>query len=154
MKYTITLLFFVILTLVSAANESSTKETTKTKTGTVIVKISNLENDEGIVFAHIYEPDKGFPAECEKAVKKQTTPINNGQATLIFENIPFGEYAVTTHHDKNENRQMDKNMLGMPTEGFGISNNVKLFMSLPKFDKCKFTLDKKKMEIEIEMKYL
>ena len=44
--------------------------------------------------------------------------------TVVFENLKPGKYAVSVLHDANKNKDLDKNKLGIPKEGFGFSNNV------------------------------
>ena len=50
-----------------------------------------------------------------------------------FENIPAGSYAVAVLHDENKNEKMDFNLVGIPKEAYGFSNNAKGFMAPPKF---------------------
>jgi uncharacterized protein (DUF2141 family) len=54
--------------------------------------------------------------------------------------IQQGEYAIALYHDKNNNAVCDSNFFGIPTEGFGFSNNVRPFLSAPSFRKAKINL--------------
>jgi uncharacterized protein (DUF2141 family) len=47
---------------------------------------------------------------------------------------------------------MNKNMLGIPKEGYGVSNNVKNLMSAPSFKEAKFT-HKSFSELNIDLNY-
>ena len=124
------------------------------KTGKVIVKVEKLRNDKGIVRSHIYNIPSTFPRETEKALKKAAVKIKDKSATITFDNLPYGTYAVDIHHDENNDGNMNRSFLGYPKEGFGLSNNPKLSLSVPNFDQCKFTLNDTVKIITIYVKYL
>ena len=44
-------------------------------------------------------------------------------------------------HDVNGNRNLDKNLLGIPTEPFGFSGNKSIFRGLPSFEEAAFEVD-------------
>lgn len=119
---------------------------------TIIIK--GLKNNHGKVFAHLFKVDTGFPKDSENAFVWDTASINGTTAIIYFYNIPYGTYALTSHHDENNNDKMDRNLLGMPTEGFGLSNNVKILFSVPDFEECSFSVDSSKKTIIIYTKYL
>ena len=47
----------------------------------------------------------------------------DGRETYVIEDIPAGEYALMVYFDENDNLEMDKNFIGIPTEPLGFSNN-------------------------------
>jgi len=68
-------------------------------------------------------------------------------------NIPFGEYAIKVFHDEDSDDKIDTNFIGIPTESYGFSNNVKGFFGLPGFEKAKFHFNKQDMQIEIKLNF-
>ncbi len=71
---------------------------------------------------------------------QKTAIISNNSATVTFDNIPVGWYAVNILHDENENRKIDKGFV-MPKEGIGFSNYSSIGLTnRPKFEKAKFEL--------------
>jgi uncharacterized protein (DUF2141 family) len=126
--------------------------------GSIEVIIENLDCNDGTVLSQLfysgYNSSADFPTLSEKAYRKNSSIIRNKQVRLVYESVPYGSYAVTVHHDINNNGKMDRNILGMPTEPFGLSNNPRLMFSLPSFDDCKFELDSKLTSIHIVMKKL
>ena len=58
----------------------------------------------------------------------------------VFENVPVGNYAVSVIHDANSNNKFDTNFMGIPTEGYGASQNKLPFAAAPKFDANKFSV--------------
>ncbi len=58
----------------------------------------------------------------------------------VFDTMPAGEYAVSVVHDANGNRKVNRSFFGFPKEGVGFSNDQKVVMSAPRYDKSKFPL--------------
>jgi uncharacterized protein (DUF2141 family) len=59
---------------------------------------------------------------------------------VTLKDLPAGEYAFAVYHDANSNGKMDKNLLGMPTEDYAFSNNVRGKMGPPSYDSARFSL--------------
>lgn len=69
-----------------------------------------------------------------------------------FTDLPAGEYALLVFHDKNSNRQLDKNFIGIPIESIGFSNEYDP-RGPPQFDRARFVLgvgDSARMEVSLE----
>ncbi|MBO6573680.1 DUF2141 domain-containing protein [bacterium] len=52
-------------------------------------------------------------------------PVDSTTIIWTQEMLPFGEYAIAVYHDKNENGKIDTNLLGIPKEDYGFSNNAR-----------------------------
>ena len=63
--------------------------------------------------------------------------ISGKKAKVIFTKIPYGTYAISAFYDENGNGKLDYNILGIPKESAGISNN---YSGFPKWEKSKFEL--------------
>ena len=51
-----------------------------------------------------------------------------------------GDYVALTFHDKNRNGKLDSNLLGVPVESFGFSNDVRpQMLPIPKSPTWKAT---------------
>lgn len=59
-------------------------------------------------------------------------------ATLIFEGIAAGRYAIQLFSDLNGNGQLDSSPRGMPLEPVGFSNNPPLLRGKPSVTECVF----------------
>lgn len=72
----------------------------------------------------------------------------------VFEKLPPGTYAIAVHHDENDNRKLDTNLLGIPQEGYGVSNNHIPALSAPTWQESKFTVEAgKTVELSIALRY-
>ena len=61
-----------------------------------------------------------------------------GATNVTLEAPGAGTYAIVIYHDENANTDMDTTFIGYPTEGFGFSNNPKLFLAPPSHDEAAF----------------
>lgn len=121
--------------------------------GNIKVNIDNLRNSEGFVGVALFVARDGFPDKSEHALVGKRVPAGD-HCVVMFENVPYGCYAVSVLHDENSNGKMDKTFIGIPKEGFGTSNNPKIRMGPPSFAESKFELDSKELTLHINMNYL
>jgi uncharacterized protein (DUF2141 family) len=124
------------------------------QSGNVVVKFTGLRNSKGKIAVAVYKSPDGFPSRPEKVYKGQVVPIDDKTAQCIFENLPYGEYAMVFFHDENENRNLDTNFIGIPVEGYGVSNNPRSFFGPPKFEDAAFKVNSPLTTIVLEAKYL
>lgn len=103
---------------------------------TIIVK--NTADNQGTVRAALYKTPKEFP--MGKVFKIVEGKIKDNRSVMTFDNLPEGEYAVAILHDRNDNKKMDYNFLGIPTEGYGFSNNIKAVLSASSFEQAKVVI--------------
>jgi uncharacterized protein (DUF2141 family) len=121
-------------------------------TGCIRVSVSNLRNVNGLVGVALFRTNKGFPDKTEGAIEGKSFSAKAGEE-IVFDNLPYGTYAISVLHDENGNRKMDKNFIGIPKEGFGTSNNPKIRRGPPSFDESRVTLDRKNLDLKIDMNY-
>jgi len=107
--------------------------------GSITIQLTDMKADNSgqLVFLLFNDAD-GFPNEQELAVQKASQPKTASTATFTFKNIPYGKYAVAVFWDKNDNGELDRNLLGIPKEPVGASNMVSF--GRPNFSKCAFEL--------------
>jgi len=75
------------------------------------------------------------------------------QARCDFLDIPPGTYALAVIHDEDMNGMLDTNWLGVPTEGFGFSNDAKGTVGAPSFSAASFPYDGRNLGLTIGLHY-
>lgn len=105
------------------------------------IRITGISSCQGNIMLAIYDNESHF-MNIGQAVAKEA--INWAAAdcasTMVYRiAIPYGQYAVVVYHDANANGILDKNGLGVPTEIWGVSNNVRPFLRSPNFSECAIT---------------
>lgn len=131
----------IVLVLVTFFTISSTMAQTPRGSYTVRVEAHNFRNSEGVAQFALYNEDGAIPDEkLKRYYRKETGKIVHGTASVNFDNIPKGRYAVTVLHDENRNGEIDKTLF-FPKEGFGLTNFEKISLSnRPDFSKASFVL--------------
>ncbi len=97
------------------------------KQGTLKLEIDDFKNDEGLALAILYNySDEIADKKIHKvqSFQKASSKILERNAEVVFQNIPFGDYAVVVVHDENANGKPD-HFIALPVEDFGFSNNYK-----------------------------
>ena len=119
-------------------------------TGTLTVRFENLETTGGTVRLALYDRREHFMVE-EKA-RLYNFKIKNGQ-TLEAElpGLAHGTYAFAVFQDENENKQLDKNLLGVPVEAYGFSKPSPSKWRLPKFDEVKFEISQPAQQLTVRL---
>ncbi len=144
----------LILILFFGISVFANNKTAKSGRGTLIVEVVSLKSNKGIIRSHLYDNSSDFPTSCRNAVMKNTSSeLSNHKAIIVYKDVPYGEYAMTTHHDENNNGKMDKTWIGMPDEGWGVSNDAEALIALPDYDDAKFVINSEKKTIKITMRY-
>ena len=120
---------------------------------TLKVTFTGLRSDAGTVLYSLYNGAEGFPSDGSKAVRVGKVSAHKGSVEVSLAGLPAGTYAVSFFHDENNNGKLDTNSFGMPTEGFGFSDNPQVMFSAPSFDDAKFSVPAAGTSIDISTKY-
>jgi len=110
------------------------------ETVAITVEIFVITPPNGQIVVGLYRNSDRFP-EPGKTFRSQTSPVTGEKMTVVFKNIPKDTYAIALYHDHNSNGQFDKNLLGIPLEAYGFSNNVSVTVTPPAFKDAAFAFD-------------
>lgn len=120
---------------------------------TLRIHASGFRNQKGGAGAAIFRSSDGWPENLNKAYTHDGGfLITDGQALLTFQ-VPAGSYGVVVLHDENQNRKLDRNFLGVPTEGFGFANNPHVFLTAPPFQSALVNVACPVTDIAVKMIY-
>jgi uncharacterized protein (DUF2141 family) len=121
---------------------------------TLTVVVSQLRNERGVVQFALYDKDGTIPDQnFQKYLKIAKSKIVHKEATVTFEQLPAGRYAVNILHDENEDGKIDKGFI-LPTEGVGFSNYETIGLTnRPKFSAASFDLNKD-LTINVKVIYM
>jgi uncharacterized protein (DUF2141 family) len=97
------------------------------------IEINELQNNDGQVLLE-------FSNEKGEKIMGFTKNIEEKKCVIVVNNLKPGKYAFKYFHDENKNENLDCNWLGIPTEGFGFSNNAKGTFGPPSFKNTIFEL--------------
>lgn len=148
----ISILFPMLIMVFSLKSFNMMKEDVP-EVGNIQVEVTGLKNAEGLLGILVFSTDDGFPSNQKKAFKEILLPVAEGKNQYTFTDLPFGDYAVAVMHDENKNNKLDTNLLGIPREGTGVSNNVRSTFGAPKFSDASFSLNNESYTTEIKVTY-
>ncbi|MBM3160994.1 MAG: DUF2141 domain-containing protein [Bacteroidetes bacterium] len=105
------------------------------------VEVKNVPNNKGTVYVGLFRPQDEWPT-YGKQFKGKVVSAVKGKTMVTFTGLSSGKYALAVYHDENKNNKLDKNLVGMPTEIYGFSNNARATFSAPEFSDAQITLTK------------
>jgi len=99
------------------------------------VNVTGIRSATGQVGCALYASERGFPMEPAVAAQRWL-PADPAGVQCRFEALAPGVYAVAVSHDLNGNRRTDTNLVGLPTEDWGVSNNIRPSLRAPRFEEA------------------
>ncbi|GAB2963875.1 hypothetical protein GCM10027048_36340 [Hymenobacter coalescens] len=102
--------------------------------------VSRLASTQAAVKLYFYNVRESFLQPKQYVFYKVVRPGGQDRITLPVE-LANGEWAVAITQDTNNNDKLDKNFVGIPTEPFAFSNNVRPRLAPPDFNDCKFVVN-------------
>jgi uncharacterized protein (DUF2141 family) len=108
---------------------------------TLVVSVVGVQDDAGFVGCALFasEAAASFPLDATRAITRRA-PARAGTLQCEFTDLPAGTYAVSAAHDRNGNGKTDRNFVGLPTEPWAVSNNVRPTLRAPAFAESALTL--------------
>lgn len=113
------------------------------------VVLENAAPNGGQVRAAIYNGAADF---LKKPLQGKGAPAPGASVTLVFKDLPAGDYAVTAFQDTNGNQKLDTSSAGLPQEPYGMSNGARgSAEGPPKFSDAAFHMDGN-MTVKVKLK--
>ena len=104
------------------------------------VRIEGVRSADGDIRVALHRRADGVDFPDSAGILKAAMRPAGKAGDLVFEGLPPGEYAVAAFHDEDRDGDLNTNLLGMPTEGYGFSNEARGTFGPPGFDAAAFTI--------------
>lgn len=115
------------------------------------VNVSGVTGGAGQVGCGLHASGAHFPIGHAGIETVWVKPSGN-TAVCVFDGVAPGTYAVAVAHDLNGNRKTDTNLLGIPTEAWGVSGNIRPALRAPRFDEAAFEIGGAPVVVNIKVK--
>ena len=99
------------------------------------VEVRGIRSADGRLYVAVHAPETKatFPdASGTIAAVQQSAHV--GALRFILRDLPPGRYAVNAFHDENDNGELDTNLVGIPSEGYGFANDPDSSFGPPDFE--------------------
>jgi uncharacterized protein (DUF2141 family) len=119
--------------------------------GSIEVTVTDIREAKGDIRVGLFNNDGSF---LKQAIDGKVVKASKDGVTVVFDNLPAGDYAVSVIHDENGNGELDSNVVGIPKEGFAFGNNAMGTFGPPSFEKAKVVVKKGVVRQELKMRYM
>lgn len=106
--------------------------------GKLEVTVKNIQELKGTIRMSVYSGEDNF---MKKNPISKEVKVTGKEVTVVFENVKPGEYAISTYHDVDDNKELDTGFMGIPQEPYGFSNDARGSFGPPSYEKAKFKVD-------------
>ncbi len=116
------------------------------------VVVHNVQSGEGQVMLGLFDSASSFPKNVARGLQAAAAARDaSGRVTLVVRNLSPGSYAVSAYHDLDANGRLNSNLLGLPSEPYGFSNNARGTMGPPPFQAAAFVVPEQGLTIELRV---
>lgn len=106
--------------------------------GDLIVVVENIKSEQGNVRAAVFNNATTF---TKTPLLGQFVSAKIGTVSIIFKDLPAGQYAVSAFQDLNGNDKLDRNFVGKPVEPYGFSRDARGTFGPPSFEEAMIQID-------------
>ncbi len=120
----------------------------------IYVNVDDVRNAQGQIATTVYadDPDRFLVKNGSLYVVR--TPAVAGTTKFCVFVPSTGVYAIAVYHDEDNSGTINRSgVLGVPTEGFGFSNNPPTLASLPVFRSVRLAVPRPNLATTIHLKY-
>ena len=113
------------------------------------IEVTNVIPDRGQVNVALHDSDATYLSRDDEPFRAHSITSESDRVAVVFDKLPRGRYAVTIYQDINGNGDLDGNLVGLPKEPYGFSNNPRMIFGPPSFKKAAFEVSE---DLSIEVK--
>ena len=117
------------------------------------VIVEGLRSADGYVSVELYPDDPKLFLGHNQQLAVAHDRLTGMEQTVCLSVPGPGYYALSVYHDENGDDQFNRNKLGIPTEGVGLSNNPRILFGLPAFEKVRFKIAQAETTMRVALKY-
>ena len=107
--------------------------------GQLTLRIHDIPAGGGRLMIAVVASEAAFDGD-QPGVASFVLPASSASVELTTSALTDGHYAVRVMHDANGNGELDSNMVGIPTEAWGFSNDASGSFGPPSWDDARFEL--------------
>ena len=102
---------------------------------TFTLVVEGVEDTVGEIRIAVFDSENRYLDEPGYA---KIVPVSDTMVEWQIDDLAYGQYAIAVYHDKNKNGKLDTNIVGIPTENYGFSNNARGKLGPASWGEAKF----------------
>ena len=105
------------------------------------IEVRGVRSGDGRVYVAVHGPESKdtFPSG-DDIVSGLREPARIGTLHFVVNDLPAGRYAVNAFHDENDNGELDTNLVGISSEGYGFANDPSTTFGPADFEEAAVTV--------------
>ena len=107
--------------------------------GVLEIRITDIRAAEGSIMMQVVDSEAAFDDQAPAAAQL-ILPAREPDVALSIDALPPGDYAMRVFHDVDGNGELDTNLVGMPAEPWGFSNDASGSFGPPSWRDARFVL--------------
>jgi uncharacterized protein (DUF2141 family) len=115
------------------------------------IQFTQVTVAKGSIMLGIYDRESAFMDPKQARLLKILPVTQTGSLELELSGLPEGSCAISAYHDVNGNGQLDKNLLGIPTEPYVFSNQARPKFRAPRWEEAKMELGKNGSRVVLKL---
>jgi uncharacterized protein (DUF2141 family) len=119
----------------------------------LLVQVNGVRSDRGALVAVLYGDNPETFLKKGARLARERTPARPGGVALCLGAPRPGTYAVAVYHDENDNGKFDRSWTGLPSEGFGVSNNPRPALRAPTLGESAVQVGTGRKVVNIDLRY-
>lgn len=126
----------------------------------VVIHLSGIQSPHGSLLVFIHDNGVSYHADDDTTARnfnpfafQKADPVVP-MTTVVFKNIPAGRYAISAYHDRDDDGHLNRMIFPfplMPSEPYGIANDVHAPLSKASFEKALVEIRPPVTEIDIRL---
>ena len=118
--------------------------------GELRITVPGVESDAGAVRVALFASADDFAND--RPVHGSSAAARVDGVHVVFPALSPGRYGITSFHDRDDDAEIDTNLMGVPTEPYGFSRNARGRFGPPSFDDLSFEVGDDDVRMEIELR--
>lgn len=106
------------------------------------IDVHGVRSGDGRIYLAVHGPATRdtFPSG-EAVVEGLRAPARTGTMRFVVRDLAPGRYALSAFHDENDNGELDTNLMGIPSVGYGFGNDASAAFGPPTFEAAAVDVD-------------
>ncbi|MEM9529502.1 MAG: DUF2141 domain-containing protein [Pseudomonadota bacterium] len=124
--------------VVTASSQGDARAENETDTGGLTIHVTNIKHDDAPLRLQIV--DEAAFGGTGSGIAQLVVPAKKGAVRISLDSLPAGEFAIRVMQDLDGDGKLGTNLVGMPNEPWGISNDAAGQFGPPSWSDARFVM--------------